>query len=567
VLAQYANCEISSNSLPRTELRRLFPQGEFLQFDAAEVPATKHLDTSIEEDRANSEHDSDLTWIKHLLALAQSKSPQSGLAEFAIGTDTVPFSRRLAGFGVSLLSSTSSSGKRVKNRDLPTVLKVLAESLGPLIKDREISEFDTPTALKLYVQAIRAQPVRLRRNLIKWIREFDLYLRVRINNREPLPLSQLPWPPDYTSEVDTNLITHEEYATILRQVNCQWDPKASDQRKRLVRLIIILSFRCGLRRHEIQRLRISDALLRGSPELLIWPQRGNRLKTRNAKRRIPIVVLMSSEELLGLRAWYSERIEIDKAGPEDSLFALPQERLSQIPKSLFEQLNKFLRRFNASGGESATKEIHEHILRHAFGGWLLVSMLLSEMDRPPVIFPHLVETNAWLGRGKEIRKALFRHSNLTGKHTYMIASLAGHADFGTTTHSYIHLFPWLLAAFLDLSQVMLPEQNLINLASRLPNTTFRDWLSRGGIHHVPAMLLKGSPQIHIKSLAIQDRKPLNRPGLAFKKDTIWLDPSWLSLWNQCTNTATSDSTPTNILMFARAEYICNLVPRRENSDT
>jgi hypothetical protein len=112
-------------------------------------------------------------------------------------------------------------------------------------------------------------------------------------------------------------------------------------------------------------------------------------------------------------------------------------------------------------------------------------MLLSEMDQPPVIFPHLMETNAWLGRGREIREALFRQSNLTGKHSYMIAFLAGHADFGTTAHSYIHLFPWLLAAFLDLSQVILPEQNLVNLARRLPSTTFRDWLSRGGIHHVP----------------------------------------------------------------------------------
>jgi len=76
---------------------------------------------------------------------------------------------------------------------------------------------------------------------------------------------------------------------------------------------------------------------------------------------------------------------------------------------------------------------------------------------------------------------------------------------------------------------------------------------------VPVMLLRRSPQIHIETPAIQNQKPLNRPGLAFKNDKTWLEPAWISLWNRYTNTATSDSTPTNNSMLARAEYICNLV--------
>jgi hypothetical protein len=91
LLAQYADREISANSLPRTELRRLFPQGEFLRFDAVEAPAKKHLDTSTEEYGANSEHESDLIWIKQLLTLAKSKSPQAVWLNLLLAPTPCPF--------------------------------------------------------------------------------------------------------------------------------------------------------------------------------------------------------------------------------------------------------------------------------------------------------------------------------------------------------------------------------------------------------------------------------------------------------------------------------------------
>jgi integrase len=505
VIARYANSEMPSSSLPREALRRLFPAGELIQFavpqEEDKIQHSAKAEVKETGERCDKTHDS--AWVEQLLDAARVTSPQKALDNLASDPGAISLTRRLADFGISLLSTVLPSGKHIGRRELPNVLQNLAKSLGPLIKDRDIADYDTQEVLDLYCNAILAQPIRMRSALIPWIAEFDFYLCVRVKRRAPVSKSELPWPTDSKSEVDTDLATHEEFAAILERIDRLWDVKDSERRKRIVRLVIILEFRCGLRRSEVCKLRICDPLLSGSPGLLIWSRRGSHLKTRNAKRWLPISALLSIEEIEELRSWYNERVEVDHAGPEDHLFALPEEKLRQIPKSLLEKVNAFLRRISVSSGEFSQEGIHGHTLRHAFAGWLFISLMLSELKKPQIPFPDLSKTSAWISQGPAFKKSLFRCAHVTQKHPYMVACLSGHADFGTTAHSYVHLFPWLVAAFLDCSEEMKPDEKLVWLASQTPVGTLRGWMNWERIHFIPLQLLKKNPLIHSGN---QDRR-------------------------------------------------------------
>jgi integrase len=562
VIARYANSEIPSTSLPRKALRRLFPSGDLIQFPVPQeddnVQDSAKAEVKDTGERCDKTHDP--AWVEQLLEAARAKSPKKALDSLASDPGAISLTRRLAEFGISLLSTVLSSGKHVGCRDLPNVLQNLAKSLGPLIEDRDIADYDTQEALNLYRNAIHAQPTRKRSDLIQWIVEFDFYLCVRVEPRAPVSKSELPWPTESESGVDANLATHEEFVTILEWVDRLWDIRDSERRKRIVRLVIILEFRCGLRRSEVCKLRICDALLRGSPELLIWSRRGNQLKTRNAKRWIPISALLSIEEIEELRSWYNERVEVDRAGPEDYLFALPEEKLQQIPKSLLEKVNTFLRRLTASSGNSSQEGIREHILRHAFGGWLFISAMLSELEKPPILFPYLPQTSAWISRGPVIKESLFRHAHITQKHPYMVAYLSGHADFGTTAHSYIHLFPWLLSAFLNCSIEMKPEIDLIKLASRTPPSTLRNWINQGGSNFIPLQLMKQNPAIRVEITEIKTGGAvLPAPSPIVNGEAVWLETAWNALWNWFTKSSQPDPNRASREMFSRADYISNLI--------
>jgi integrase len=492
VVARYASREISSNSLPREELRRLFPKGEIIQFDAPRNKLNPHHSVAHEKNGGDPNQTIFPIWIGNLLQAPQESDPRGALTALANTRNAEPLARILAEFGVSLLATGSSSGERVKRRALPEVLESLAKSMGPFVNEDDVAQLDEQATLELYRNAISSEPIRKRLSLVRWIREFEFYLGVTCEKRKPVRKAAMPWVTEPQSEVDADLAaTHEEHQTILNHIDRDWDAKDSDLRKRIIRLVVILEFRCGLRRNEVGNLRISDALFRGSsPELLVWPRKGDPRKSRNANRRVPVGVFLSPNEIEEIRSWYHQRTKIDEADPEDFLFALPEEELLNIPKSLFQKLNAFMRRISKSFSESSNDGIHGHTLRHAFGGWLFLSMLLSELENPPELFPDLEATSAWLSRGPEIREALYRHGQSTQKHPYLVARLAGHASFGTTAHSYVHLFPWLLAAVLDRSDVMKPDERLVLRASQTAESTLRDWIQRGGLHQIPVSLLR-----------------------------------------------------------------------------
>jgi hypothetical protein len=75
-----------------------------------------------------------------------------------------------------------------------------------------------------------------------------------------------------------------------------------------------------------------------------------------------------------LKDWLQARLS-EGAKAKDYFFAIPKEHMDRIPRTLFDSLNKRLRKLTpyAAGG----KGIHLHHCRHAGGTWLFVGMLLG----------------------------------------------------------------------------------------------------------------------------------------------------------------------------------------------
>ena len=200
---------------------------------------------------------------------------------------------------------------------------------------------------------------------------------------------------------------------------------------------------------------------------------------------LPIGLLLSENELKELCAWRDHRIN-EGAKQQDYLLAIPRERMPQTPKSFFDEINLHLRK--ATGGSGRSGGCHLHHLRHSAHSWIF-GALASSSDA--ALFPDLPETNSWLckARSGTFRLALYGHEiPQTRKAAFAQARMAGHAGFDVTAGSYIHVFPWLLAAALEKSGRMAPDQEVVELAARVPKSSLKRWIREGDFHSVPVRL-------------------------------------------------------------------------------
>jgi integrase len=73
-------------------------------------------------------------------------------------------------------------------------------------------------------------------------------------------------------------------------------------------VVLMLTFRCGLRRGEVFGLRLCDVHDQGGIYLHVRRYPGHRLKTPNATRTIRIDALLTTSERAILRRWIDKRI-------------------------------------------------------------------------------------------------------------------------------------------------------------------------------------------------------------------------------------------------------------------
>jgi integrase len=546
VFVAYNNTEFCSESLRRSDVVRLFPGSPLLEFGRPADPELRP--PAVVNTEGQSTMPPEPAWMDLLLSAAQSKSVRARLPSLAKDAPLTAALRLVADFGIALDSRSSRPGKRIPASKIAATVIFIARSLGCMLGDKDLAALGPAERRAVYLDAINQQPVRDRRDAVQAIREFDLYLVAQNTDAVPVPRNSLPWVTNAGS-VDPNLITHREYFEIINRIEAEWPVLRGERERRLVRLLVRIAFRAGLRRGELRGLRMEDVLILGFVWLHVRHRKGEPLKTRNAERQLPIGALLCTDEpndeLQELRDWFRMRTA-EGAKATDYLFTLGKGK--RIPCSLFDDLNAFLRKVTPYANEG--KGVHMHTLRHAAGAWLFASLTLSHSKRRDSLFPDLHETHVWLREGKSLWRHLCGNTKESKKAAFITASFCGHASFDTTASSYINIFPWLVAHALDGVESFRPDPELVRRASGVPLKRSKKWLRDGEVHDIPVHLLV-------------NEGALARTGVQSQSDARqvaadWLLTAWQRLVSRDMSEAGSCASAEDQAMFERADWLMKL---------
>lgn len=305
-----------------------------------------------------------------------------------------------------------------------------------------------------------------RRNMARGIREFHYFLQKKyhveaINSAELLGIGLTRAP------VDANIISIDEFKACIKKIRSSPILLKHDiDLAEIAALITTIAFKCGTRRMEVLRLRISDFHPSSKPEILIRPWDTRRLKTKSSTRKIPVYALLDEDELASLKSWWTKRTKQEKnATFSEQLFAIPRIGLSTINQEfLFPKIHQILR---AITGDPTMRFHH---LRHSFASWSVLRLFLSDLEEMPDLFPDLPETKKWLAESKDFRKSLYSHDEMTRKHLYAIASILGHSGPDMSLEHYIH-FPDLIRYIFQHDKEVVGESSLLISASSEPRRT------------------------------------------------------------------------------------------------
>ncbi len=377
-------------------------------------------------------------WQKRLRKVLRQRKPWEARRAFAqllsedIGPHTETKSLILA-FTAYLLNAEKGH-KQLRVGTINTLVLTVIRHIGDLLQSSEgaliaMSRVSSEVLEDIYREAMELEhdTASVRKRVVNSLRAFHNFLILKywikpVEDKSLLSLGQVG------TAVDANLITLEEYYKILEWLNRNWPHTADHRLLPLVRTMVILGFRCGLRRSEA--LRIGSSLAYGHEcqlEILVRPSARNVLKTTSSKRRIPAFLLMPEAELMELK----DMVEA-LSGTFGYIAGYSEQTLIPI-------IHKAIR---AVTNDSSLKFHH---LRHSFATWTLVRLMIGESASIPPQLRHLPMTHAWL----EESPAFFRQiydvlPHTTRMHAYLVAQMMGHSHPSITLQYYIHGMDWLL---------------------------------------------------------------------------------------------------------------------------
>jgi len=327
---------------------------------------------------------------------------------------------------------STTGAQRVFLQAVPALLIVL--------DDRDPRVLPAEELIWAYTQAIEeADPTLPGRLLGVRLRQFHDHLSEH-HGVEPLPCPDsvfgsclVPW------EVDAHVISEDELAVVLHWLATQGRPVMTERDRRIIRLIIILTYRAGVRPHELfGALRGDLHILRGI-FLLIRPRPNHGLKSRSATRTLPLAHLLSASERRELLAWISrESAEETHPGRTQSIGPLlfepePSCNATTFRSRIVALLNQTLcLALNAPF-------LHLYHLRHSFATWTHLALVAADH---PLIFEILgasPKTVARLRSGKRLRRVfLGKCCAADSRYGFALARTLGHLSPTTSQMHYVH---------------------------------------------------------------------------------------------------------------------------------
>lgn len=337
------------------------------------------------------------------------------------------------------------SEKHIKRSSAYQQFTSLSSELLTVIDDRDFLSFDGEEFLGVYEDVLERIPApATRRSKADLLRRFHAYA-VRAAGIAPLcgSLTQ----EDVFTLPDAELLTEIEYQNIYQVLRN--NKQARDGR--LLLLMLILGFRCGLRVSEAQNIRLEDVQYRwmmsarpqnlgaanadldqeeyqeltsAAATLLVRSNKYNKGKTINSQRQLPLNVLLNDEERYELLSYHQLQRQMVGDGRENA-FLFSQSAYNSEPLD-FTKPQQILH--DALRELTGNPNLRYHHLRHSFASHLV--QCLQGDDAPLVINEHWKQS---LVRKTQTRKNLFQ-----------VADLIGHSSPQVTLNHYVHNLDLLL---------------------------------------------------------------------------------------------------------------------------
>lgn len=457
--------------------------GEPLAVELEELASDRTEDAEIEGGDVVERY-SDPKWLSDLRETLQDSKSKSrsekGIALTLVNgllkrSDTSPVLQIFAGFAKELLEQHAKSRKGNTLKTLRVRIVAVATRLPALVNVEQAAALNSETLQAAYQQILEdASSENQRQKLAGHLRAFHRYL-VRTHFVDPIDEGEAFASANEDLTVDANLIIEDEYqlaATyLLKWPVARSKGRPPDERLRTIaRLLLMLGFRCGLRRMEALKLQRVDFNEQDPAELLIRPWEQRRLKTPNATRKLPIHALLSKEELSDLRKWKAQREEEcgKESTPSPYLFAIPGMEYTSIPENLvFPLIHEALR------AVTQDQSLRFHHLRHSFSSWITYALMQPPETTLPTWLERWPKANEWIAQSGQLHKSLYGNAHPTRRHLFAVSRLLGHSSPEMSLSHYVHINDQLLALWLE-KQTPPHEPKILIAASGLkPSTVYR----------------------------------------------------------------------------------------------
>ncbi|MBI5040715.1 MAG: hypothetical protein HZB57_05835 [Gammaproteobacteria bacterium] len=344
------------------------------------------------------------------------------------------------------------------------------------LKGREFADLDEEDLEKLYVDALnerKEQKNKYHENAVRRLRDFHIYLVEHCD----FPVIDISAHFEAWGSLRPRVewYSEDDIARILHAIDHL--EQISERTRRVLRLFVIIGVRLGLRPGETAGLELDDLryLVAGiEPRLAVRINHLGRLKTNNARRDMPLRILLSSEEYLELSSWVNDRRCVEAAGGNASLWFDGHPRdVNELTDNVRIALNLLLKA--VTGDEKARL----YGLRHTFANNTL-SLIFSrhpwfERNRYDNIDKVL---SRWENHAEVVESLVGRGASPTAS-LEALAHLMGHASPSTTLRWYVHCVEWLASMQLRSMQLTIPKEYALT-GLNVPQSTWYHWSGKAG---------------------------------------------------------------------------------------
>lgn len=457
---------------------------------------------------------------------------------------------------------------------LPTVKDYVisvAKRLGGLMGAHTTDQLHALEWASMFEEVLAdAHSKGMKSKLVRVLREFMRFLSSEKGVSQTEALDVLG-PEGGLVPVDANWLTEREFQSVREQFVAKNANDLSEQLltsgqkelRTISKLVLTLSYRCGLRRSEVLMLELVDALLGDPAELLIRPTASRTLKTPSATRKIPLHALLLDEELQELKAWVNQRNAQELKQPfSRHIFAIPSEQKPFLQEDkLFKHLHEVMRVVTGD------PTLRFHHLRHTFASQIDLVLMLSQIRNPKQVNVRIPGLDLEIKHCQDLRQSLFGNQRMTRRDLWAVCFLLGHSGPDVSLEHYVHTLDLGLAWHLDqdgiapskAAVVAATGQNRISLYRHHQNdqaNNLHSWLAHLWKKSQPAAPLKAS----------KPNKKMIEPERATQSQRLhWLTKKGLEdLWNSLYLNQTKGLTP-YVLVKGEKSQIPDMTRMIENA--